>query len=444
MPHLSRTTLAAYAGPGIPIAAIGLPLVIYLPPYYAGALGLDLAVVGFVFFITRVLDVPLDIMIGNWVDGTRSRWGRFRPWLAAGGAIMMLATFAVFFAGKGVGALYLFGWLMLLYAGYSALNVTHMAWGATLSPDYHQRSRVYSFWIAGHLVGLVSVLVLPALVGDHAAATAATPVHLMGGFILVALPLTLIVAFIGTREAAPPRDHPRIRLADMRRLAGSRVLIMLLVADVLFNLAPGITGALFQFVFGTVLGFSAAKVATLLLLYFLSGLAALPLWLKIAARAGKHRAAALACLAGAVLHAGAFFLFDPANPWISYGAIIVAGVPYAAPGFLIRAMMADFGDEERLAGGADRIALLNAVLTTAQKSGYAIPVGVLFPLLALVGFDARLGPANTAEALFWLQTMWIALPVLLLMPAALILARMPLSAARLAEVQSELAASESR
>jgi Na+/melibiose symporter-like transporter len=107
-------------------------------------------------------------------------------------------------------------------------------------------------------------------------------------------------------------------------------------------------------------------------------------------------------------------------------------------------MMADFGDEERLAGGADRIALLNAVLTTAQKVGYAIPVGVLFPVLALVGFSAEPGAANAPLALAWVEGFWLALPAVLLTSAALVMARLPLSAARLIEVQSSLARAESR
>jgi glycoside/pentoside/hexuronide:cation symporter, GPH family len=437
-------SLIAYAGPGIPVAALGLPLVIYLPPYYAGQLGLDLATVGFIFFLVRAIDVPLDPLIGHWIDGTRSRWGRFRPWLVAGGLVMAAATVAVFFAAPGVTALYLFLWALLLYAGQSMLNVSHMAWGATLSPDYHQRSRVYSFWIGGHLVGLITVLILPAVLGQMLGEAAPEPVHLMGWFIIAVVPLTIGLALAAVREVAPGGEHPRITLADVRRLGSSRPLLLILLADVLVNLAPGVTGALFRFVFEQALGFSSSEAAIMLLIYFISGLLCLPLWLALAKRIGKHRAAAAAALVGAAAHVGAFLLFDPSRPALSAVAIAVAGIPYAAPGFLLRAMLADFGDEERLAGGADRIALLNAMLTTAQKVGYAIPVGILFPVLALVGFTAEPGVVNTPEALAWVERFWLFLPVALLLPAAAVLARVPLDAARLAAVQASLAGAESR
>lgn len=446
-PKLRRVTrlptrmLAAYAGPGLPVAALGLPLVIYLPPYYAGELGLDLAAVGFVFFIVRMLDMPLDPLLGHWMDGTRTRWGRFRPWLVAGGATLVVATVAVFFAASGVTAWYLFGWLMLLFAGHSMLNVSHIAWGATLSDDYHQRSRVYGWWMGGQLVGLITVLVLPAVLGQIMD-DAPRPVFLMGGFILAVIPLTVIGALLGAREGAARAAHPRIAWADIRRLLANRVLARLLLADVLVNLAPGVTGALFEFVFVRLLGFSASEAAVLLLVYFGSGLAALPVWLRLAGRIGKHRAAAASCLLGALLHLAAWLLFDAGHPGLSYAAIAMAGIPYAAPGFLLRAMLADVGDEERLASGADRIGLLNAVLTTAMKLGYALPVGLLFPVLALVGFSADASAPSAPGSLLWVEGFWIALPPLLLIAAAWVLARLPLSAARHAEVQAALARAE--
>lgn len=442
--RLPNRTLAAYAGPGIPVAALGLPLVIYLPPYYAGELGLDLAAVGFVFFLVRAIDMPLDPLLGNWIDGTRTRWGRFRPWLVAGGAVLLLATAMVFFAAPGVTITYLFAWLMLLFAGHSMLNVSHMAWGATLSADYHQRSRVYGWWVGGHLVGLITVLILPAVLARVLGERGPEPVHLMGAFILAIIPLTIIGAIMGASEGAASAIHPRIRLADIRRMMANRTLALLLAADVLVNLAPGVTGALFKFVFEQALGFSGGGAAVMLLVYFGSGLLCLPFWLRLAGRIGKHRAAAVAAALGAIVHVAAYLVFDPANMLFSYTAIAVAGIPYAAPGFLLRAMLADVGDEERLHGGADRIGLLNAVLTTAQKLGYALPVGILFPILALVGFNAAPEAVNTASALAWVERFWIVLPVLLLVPSAILLARLPLSAAKLAEVQAALAKTASR
>src|SRR5215210_16993 len=96
--------LAAFAGPCLPLAAMGLPLVVYLPEYYSNALGLPLATVGAAFMGVRLLDIMFDPFIGGVMDRTRTRWGRFRPWLALGAPPLMLATYALFMAAHGVGA----------------------------------------------------------------------------------------------------------------------------------------------------------------------------------------------------------------------------------------------------------------------------------------------------------------------------------------------------
>jgi Na+/melibiose symporter-like transporter len=116
-PLLKRRTLAAFSGPGLPIGAVGLPMIVYLPPYYAGALGLDLAAVGLVFFLVRAIDLPLDPLLGHLMDRTRSRFGRYRPWLLAGGLTLAAGAWLVFMAEPGLGAFAAFCFLMVLYLG---------------------------------------------------------------------------------------------------------------------------------------------------------------------------------------------------------------------------------------------------------------------------------------------------------------------------------------
>ncbi|RYE52117.1 MAG: MFS transporter, partial [Rhizobiaceae bacterium] len=54
-PH-SNLVLAAFAGPSLPFAALGLPLIVHLPAFYAESVGLPLATVSMMFVIARLLD----------------------------------------------------------------------------------------------------------------------------------------------------------------------------------------------------------------------------------------------------------------------------------------------------------------------------------------------------------------------------------------------------
>ncbi len=77
-PRRSGLTLALFAGPCVPLAALGLPLVVYLPEYYANELGLGLGVVWAIFTWVRLADVGLDPLLGALMDRTNTRFGRFK------------------------------------------------------------------------------------------------------------------------------------------------------------------------------------------------------------------------------------------------------------------------------------------------------------------------------------------------------------------------------
>ncbi|MBV7255238.1 MFS transporter [Pacificimonas sp. WHA3] len=412
--------LLAYAGPGVPIAAMGLPLVVFLPPYYATELGFDLALVGLVFGLVRALDTAFDPLVGHWADNTRTRFGRFKPWIAGGGLLLMASVGAVFFPPEGIGISWLIVGLLFLYCGYSLANVPHVSWGATLSNDYHERSRVYSYWQGGHILGLVLVLALPAILSGVMGADAPPAVHGMGAFILIAIPITIVAALVLVPRTNASLERQRFGWSDFRRMVQDPGLRLLLIADVSVNLAAGATGTLFRFFAEDARGFTVEVASLGLLFYFVSGLLALPLWLKIAKRIGKAKAGAYAALYGAVAHIIAAFMFDADNLLISVIAIMFAGLAYAAPGFLLRAMLADLSEVERAAGRPDRVGLYNAALTTAQKVGYVIPVAVLFPILSLAGFDPGVAGGNSPEAIRALELIWLIASPILLLPAIIL------------------------
>ena len=128
---LPARLLAPFASASMPVAALGVPLTVYLPNYYASHIGLSLAAVGLAFSMVRLIDILFDPLIGVAINATRTPFGRFRPWMAAGAPLLMLAAYMIFMAQPGITTLYMVVWLLVLYAGFSMLVLGHSAWAMT-------------------------------------------------------------------------------------------------------------------------------------------------------------------------------------------------------------------------------------------------------------------------------------------------------------------------
>ncbi len=438
--------LLAWCGPCLPVAALGLPLVVYLPPHYAGTLGLPLATVGFVFAFVRIIDIPIDPLLGALMDGTRTRIGQFRPWMLAGGFVLAAGVWMVFMAEPEVSATATFLSLLLLYIGWSMIYLAQTAWGSRLSPNYTERARVFGFWTATNAFATLLVLLIPPIIARLGHGEGSTPgVHAMGWFILAIIPITILAATAIVPESPGAGEQHGIRLADVRRVLADKRMQLLLGADLLLSVVPGITGALFLFFFTAARGIPAAVASLLLLGYFLAGLLAAPLWVKGAARFGKHRMAALSGLWLGIAQLGIWAIPQGEVAFTAF-AFILAGAPISAPAFLLRAMLADLTDAQELdrrrAGLAsvDTTGLNYAILTATQKLGYAIPVGLTYPILSLVGFNPAPGAVNDISAINGLTFLFVVPPLLLGMLSAWLIWPWPITAEAHARIREELAA----
>ncbi|NOX51628.1 MAG: MFS transporter, partial [Gammaproteobacteria bacterium] len=92
MAVLNRKTLASYSGISAPMAAMGMPIAVYLPAFYAETMSLDLATVGLVFTLVRIWDFATDPIMGLAIDRFDTRWGRRKHWIAISVPILMVSV----------------------------------------------------------------------------------------------------------------------------------------------------------------------------------------------------------------------------------------------------------------------------------------------------------------------------------------------------------------
>jgi Na+/melibiose symporter-like transporter len=399
--------LTAYGLLGLPMAAQQLPLYVFLPPFYAEDLGVGLAAVGAALLAARLFDMVTDPLVGWLSDRTGGRFGRRKPWILAGTPLLLVSIWYLFVPPQDAGWVHLMVWTMIAYLGGTLLVLAHQAWGAELSPAYHQRSRIAMSRELFAVIGTVAtVLLLMGTGGD----TAEVMVWIAWGF-TISLPLTVLLALWRVPDTHFPQRRSAFELRrGLRLLASNRPFRQLIGAYFLNGVANGMPASLFLLYIGHVLQpEQEAWKAILLLAYFLSAVLAVPLWLQLSYRFGKDRTWIVSIVWACLVFVWVPFLGE-GDLWWFLAIVVLSGVSLGADQALPSAMQADVIDLDRLKSGRQRAGLYFALWGMANKLSLALAAGLTFPLLELFGFDPQ-AETNTETALFALAALYALLPV---------------------------------
>jgi Na+/melibiose symporter-like transporter len=349
----------------------------------------------------------------------------------------MLSTYKLFMAPAGIDGTYLVGWLLVLYLGTSILNLSHSAWGATLATDYHERSRVFGVLATMGVVGALTVLAIPILARTFGH-TDAEAVRTMGWFILVTTPLAIGLVTTRTPERITRSLHPEhFAPRDYWAVLIKPDQLRLFLAQMALTLGPGWMSALYIFFFRDSRGFTVAQASTLLAVYVVAGVAGAPLTGRMAMRMGKHRTLMVTTTAYS-LGLCTLLLIPRGNVLAAVPTMFWCGFMAAGFDLMIRAMLADVGDEIRLEQGKERTSLLYALNSLASKIASAFAIGLTFPLLARLGYDASDGAVNTPQAIHSLEVAYMAGPIVFVCLGGACLIGWRLDAGRHAQIRDQL------
>jgi Na+/melibiose symporter-like transporter len=429
--------LLAFSTLAMPVAASQAPLNIYLPAILAQHFGIALSTLGVVFLLAKSWGVIADPLIGVLSDRNSGRFGRRRTWIAGGGALLALATLLLFFPVAGITPVYVGLALFAFYLAWSMVQIPYLAWSAEISSDYDERTRVATYQTVTSALALLLVLVLPTIVDQVAPTNGALKLNVMGGLLLALLALALPLALRAFSEPPPAAAGPRPKLGETLRVIWSNPLLLrVLASDFAVALGQSIRGALFVFVVSAYMGLPQWS-SGLFLAQFVFGLAAGPIWMRIAYRIGKHRAAVAGELAQVAINLG-LLLVRPGDLALLLGLTIAQGLAQGSGNLMLRAMVGDIADQDRLKTGQNRTALFFSVFSTSAKAAMAVAVGVTLPLVAWLGFDPK-AATNTPAALRGLLLVFALGPAAAHLISALLVAGFPLDAKAHAAIRSQLA-----
>jgi len=403
---LTRSAVLAYGLPNLAISVVQLPLAIYLPAFYSQVVGLPLALVGTMLVLSRLTDVVTDPIVGLVSDRWRSRIGRRKNWILMGIPLMVASIWLLWVPMgdpdadfKGIaGPVYLLVVVSLVYLANTFIDLPYRAWGADLATGYHERSAVAGvregFGVAGLILALLIPVVMQRVFGWSGTANAVLGVAVATA---IMLPLLFIPALIFVKE--PPVERAGAKPVPGWRQSAKIIrrngpFLRLVAVSVFLLVSINMTASLSLLFVQHVIG-RADRFADFVLVYYLSTILGIPVWMFLSRRIGKHRtvAAAIAWLS----------LWSAPIPFLAQGDfgaflffMVMKGSAIGALLFLTASMAADVVDLDTLRSGEQRTGLYFALWGMVMKGSTAVGVLIATTVPGLFGFDPRAASNGSA------------------------------------------------
>ena len=436
----------------------------FLPFFYSNVFGLSLADAGMLMLITRLWDAVSDPMMGILADRTKTRWGKYRPYLlffALPFAVCGVLLFTTPENGKTVWAYITYIMMMTVYTG---INVPYGSLLNVMTADSDEKSVLSSyrmfFAYAGSFIALgvweplcnmfdkTRVAVEGAEGGLASIST--NPEAWQHAMIVIAACcfILFILSFLMTKEYVKSESTVSVG-KDLKLLLKNEpwwILVGAALASNLFNTVRGTTAAYF---FADYLQKSVelapqwaflVSAGIFLSIGEIANMVGVVLAVPLSKNLGKKSTYMLSMAALAGLSVVFFFLPPTAGGyWAMLGLQIVICVFSGVMSPLIWSMYADVADYTEFKEGTSSTGLIFSSASMAQKFGGALGGSAVMWLLAAFGYNTIAGAVQTETAIMGLRMLMSFVPAAIAALAVFIVWFYPLTKKKMEGVQVELA-----
>ncbi len=396
--------------------------------FYTDVFGITAAAAGTMFLIARLWDSFFDVFVGIISDRTKTRWGKYRPyllWFAIPFAVMGAITFFTPEFGQTGKLVYAYITYSLMMIVYSLINVPYASLLGVISADPKERNTLSSYRMSFAFIGsFVTFMLLQPLIDffsktfdsdavlqtTQAAETtvSTSPIGwVMGvGAIGILCIVLFLLCFSWTKERVTQIESDenvsiKKDLKDLFRNVPWWILVATGLAALLFN-AVRDSVAIYFFRDYVKVNFKMAGTGwDMTTIYFLVGQAANLLGVmaapSISAKYGKKKTYMIAILCAGIL--STFFYFIPNNiVWILiFQFVISLFAGYVLP--LLWSMFADIVDHQELLTGRRATGLIFSSSSMSQKLGWALGAAMSGWILAIFKYSPD-AVEQTAQTLF--------------------------------------------
>lgn len=436
----------------------------FLPFFYSNVFGLSLADAGVLMLVTRIWDAVSDPMMGILADRTKTRWGKYRPYLlffALPFAICGVLLFTTPENGKTVWAYVTYIMMMTVYTG---INVPYGSLLNVMTADSDEKSVLSSyrmfFAYAGSFIALFAWEPLCNLfdkarvVADGAegglASISTDPAAWQTAMIIIAscCCILFVLSFLLTREHVKSESTVSIG-KDFKLLLKNKpwwLLVGAALCSNLFNTVRGTTTAYFfaDYIQKTVemapQWAFLVSAGIFLSIGEISNMIGVVLAVPMSKYFGKKNTYIISM--AVLIGLSVCFFFIPATTggyWAMLAFQLIISIFTGVISPLVWSMYADVADYSELKDGTASTGLIFSSGSMAQKFGGAFGGAAVMWMLAAFGYDTTSGAVQTETAIQGLRILMSFIPALVAALAILVTWFYPLTKSKMAEVQVELA-----
>ena len=391
--------------------------------FFVTVLSIEPVIAGAMLTGVRLYDLITDPLMGAVTDRTRSRWGRRRPYLLAGG-IGCGAAFAFLFSvteitGGSTNVAYVTGALLLLATAQTVFNVPYLAMPAEMVHGYHERSRMMSLRVMFIALGtLIGTAGSPALLGfcqDYLGMNRPAAYRTLGITYGAFIAAAMAASFFGTAKARFT-EIVRTELSFRDRLvlvvANRPFLLFLGVKLAGMFAVAAILAATFFFV--TIVMQRPIGVAAILGITTAIGqLTTVPLWLAYSRRRGKKQILIVSSLLSVCVSL-TWLLSGPQESLAVFGLRgFVLGAVGCGALLGVQAMLPDVIAYDHLRTGLRREGIYAGFISFAEKVAFTLSALVIGAFLSYMGFERGLPAEQQPEdAVFGIMFCQAGMPIM--------------------------------
>ncbi|MDP0496416.1 MAG: MFS transporter [Verrucomicrobiota bacterium JB024] len=426
-------------------------------PFFNIGLGINPALLGIGLMLMRAWDAISDPIMGNISDNARTRWGRRRPFMAAGAILTGILYPFLWRPPSGWGEtgvlLYLVVIGLLFFTSFTCWSMPYFALQLELTPNYDERTRLMA-WTAlfGKLVSLAGGWVMAILASQWFAnpetgeADIVTGLQIcswvMAGVIIVMGLLPVIFVrerYYETETSKQTRDPFWTSIRESFRCRPLWYLIGVSFFLVLGNASIASLGQYVNIYFVNAGKLADATIVegwkfTAMLVF---GICTIPLWTWLSEIFDKKLVVSFLFVMGICGHLLYGVCLNPELPYLQLIPAVMESGALAAVWLFLPSMKADVADYDELQTTRRREGALNAFYSWFIKAAMTCAMGLGGLTLTLTGFDVGVAE-QPPEVLARMKWTFIVLPVVVWSLGLAFMMLYPLNRKGMAAIRGQL------